>query len=141
MANAARWVKVVEIAMLLDITPLKISRDYRLLFFGQMLSFFGSMVTFIVVPVHMYALTGSTLYVGLLGVAEFIPMFALAFIGGTMADAIDRRKILRWTEIGQAFTTAILLLNALLAEPQVWVLFVAVGIHAGLAGLRIEGRA
>ncbi len=122
--------------MLLDITPLKISRDYRLLFFGQMLSFFGSMVTFIVVPVHMYALTGSTLYVGLLGVAEFIPMFALAFIGGTLADAIDRRKILRWTEIGQAFTTVILLLNALLAEPQVWVLFVAVGIHAGLAGLQ-----
>jgi MFS family permease len=122
--------------MLLDITPLKISRDYRLLFFGQMLSFFGSMVTFIVVPVHMYALTGSTLYVGMLGVAEFIPMFALAFIGGTMADAIDRRKILRWTEIGQAFTTVILLLNALLAEPQVWVLFVAVGLHAGLAGLQ-----
>ena len=122
--------------MLLDITPLKISRDYRLLFFGQMLSFFGSMVTFIVVPVHVYALTGSTLYVGLLGVAEFIPMFALAFIGGTMADAIDRRKILRWTEIGQALTTLLLLGNALLAEPQVWVLFVAVGIHAGLAGLQ-----
>src|SRR5690606_17403315 len=122
--------------MLLDITPLKISRDYRLLFFGQMLSFFGSMVTFIVVPVHMYALTGSTLYVGMLGVAEFIPMFALAFIGGTMADAIDRRKILRWTEIGQAFTTVVLLGNSLLAEPQVWVLFVAVGLHAGLAGLQ-----
>lgn len=122
--------------MLLDLTPLKISRDYRLLFFGQMLSFFGTMMTFIVVPVQMFQLTGSTLYVGLLGVAEFVPMFGLAFIGGAMADAIDRRRILRLTEIGQTITTAILLANALLPQPQVWVLFLAVGLHAGLAGLQ-----
>jgi MFS family permease len=119
-----------------DITPLKISRDYRLLFFGQMISFFGSMMTFVVVPVQMYQLTQSNLYVGLLGLAEFVPMFLLAFLGGALADAIDRRKILRITEIGQTITTAILLGNALLPQPKVWVLFVVVGIHAGLAGLQ-----
>ncbi|MBA3633481.1 MAG: MFS transporter [Acidobacteria bacterium] len=122
--------------MLIDITPLKISRDYRLLFFGQLISFFGTMMTFIVVPVQMYQLTGSSLYVGLLGAAEFVPMFFLAFIGGALADAVDRRKMLRVTEIGQTITTAILLGNALLPNPQIWVLFVAVAIHAGLAGLQ-----
>ncbi len=122
--------------MLLDITPLKISRDYRLLFFGQLISFFGTMMTFIVVPVQMYQLTGSSLYVGLLGVAEFVPMFFLAFVGGALADSVDRRKMLRLTEIGQTITVAILLGNALLPNPQVWILFVAVGLHAGLAGLQ-----
>lgn len=122
--------------MLLDITPLKVSRDYRLLFFGQLISFFGSMMTFIVVPVQMYQLTESSLYVGLLGVAEFVPMFFLAFIGGALADSIDRRKMLRLTEVGQMLTVAILLGNSLLAQPQVWVLFLAVGLHAGLVGLQ-----
>ncbi len=119
-----------------DITPLKVSRDYRLLFFGQLISFFGTMMTFIVVPVQMYQLTESSLYVGLLGVAEFVPMFFLAFVGGALADSVDRRKMLRLTEIGQTITVAILLINALLPNPQVWVLFVAVGLHAGLAGLQ-----
>ncbi len=122
--------------MLLDITPLKISRDYRLLFFGQLVSFFGSMMSFVVVPIQMYQLTESSLMVGLIGVAEFVPMFVLAFIGGALADAVDRRKMLRLTEVGQTIVTAILLGNSLLPSPQIWVLFVCVGIHAGLAGLQ-----
>ncbi len=122
--------------MLLDITPLRISRDYRLLFIGQLISFFGTMMTFIVVPVQMFQLTGSSVYVGMIGVAEFFPMFFLAFIGGALADSVDRRKMLRITEIGQLFTTLILLGNALLPTPKIWVLFVAVGLHAGLAGLQ-----
>lgn len=122
--------------MLLDLTPLRVSRDYRLLFFGQLVSFFGTMMSFVVVPFQMYQLTGSNLYVGLVGVAEFVPMLILAFIGGALADAIDRRKMLRITEVGQTITTAILLANSLLPRPQIWVLFVAVAIHAGLAALQ-----
>ncbi len=122
--------------MLLDITPLKISRDYRLLFFGQLVSFFGSMMSFVVVPIQMYQLTESSLMVGLIGVAEFVPMFVLAFVGGALADAVDRRKMLRLTEVGQTIVTAILLGNSLLPSPQIWVLFVCVGIHAGLSGLQ-----
>ena len=122
--------------MLLDLTPLKISRDYRYLFFGQLVSFFGSMMTFVVVPIQMYGLTKSNLMVGLIGVAEFVPMFILAFVGGALADAVDRRKMLRLTEVGQTIVTAILLGNALLPSPKIWVLFVCVGIHAGLSGLQ-----
>lgn len=122
--------------MLLDITPLKVSRDYRLLFFGQLISFFGTMMTFVVVPVQMYQLTKSNLYVGLLGVAEFVPMFLLAFVGGALADSIDRRKMLRITEVGLTATIGILLVNSLLPHPQIWLLFVVVALQAGLAGLQ-----
>ena len=122
--------------MLIDLTPLKITRDYRYLFFGQLVSYFGSIMSFVVVPIQMYALTKSNLMVGLIGVAEFVPMFVLAFVGGALADAVDRRKMLRLTEIGQTIVTAILLGNALLPSPQIWVLFVCIGIHAGLSGLQ-----
>ena len=122
--------------MLLDLSPLRASRDYRLLFTGQLVSFFGSMMTFIVVPWQMYQLTGSSAMVGYIYLAEFVPMVILAFVGGAMAEFFDKRKLLRVTEIGQTTVTAILLVNALLPQPQVWVLFVAVALHAGLAAIQ-----
>ena len=60
--------------MFLDLSPLRVSRDYRLLFFGQLVSFFGSMMTFIVVPWQMYQLTQSSAMVGYIYLAEFVPM-------------------------------------------------------------------
>jgi MFS family permease len=122
--------------MLLDISPLRVSRDYRLLFFGQLVSFFGSMMTFIVVPWQMYQLTESSSMVGLIYAAEFVPMVILAFVGGALADYFEKRRLLRITEFGQAATSAILLINSLIASPKVWVLFVCVAIHAGLAAIQ-----
>jgi MFS family permease len=122
--------------MLLDLSPLRVSRDYRLLFFGQLVSFFGSMMTFIVVPWHMYQLTESSAMVGYIYLAEFVPMFVLAFVGGALADYFEKRQLLRLTEFGQAFTSAVLLINSLLPQPQVWVLFVCVALHAGLAAIQ-----
>src|SRR5215207_3761254 len=122
--------------MLLDLSPLKASRDYRLLFTGQLVSFFGSMMTFIVVPWQMYQLTQSSAMVGYIYLAEFVPMVCLAFVGGALADFLDKRKMLRLTEIGQTSVTAILLLNSLLPNPQVWVLFLCVAMHAGLAAIQ-----
>ncbi|MEQ1642949.1 MAG: MFS transporter [Pyrinomonadaceae bacterium] len=122
--------------MLIDLSPLRASRDYRLLFFGQLVSFFGSMMTFIVVPWQMYQLTQSSAMVGYIYLAEFVPMVCLAFVGGALADFLDKRKMLRMTEIGQTLLTAVLLLNSLLPTPQIWVLFVVVAAHAGLAALQ-----
>lgn len=122
--------------MLLDLTPLKISRDYRLLFFGQLVSFFGSMMTFVIVPWQMFELTQSNEMVGYLFLAEFVPMFFLAFVGGAFADALDKRKMLRLTEIGQMTVTLILFANSLLPNPLIWILFVAVALHGAFAALQ-----
>jgi MFS family permease len=122
--------------MLLDLSPLRASRDYRLLFFGQLISFFGSMMTFIVVPWQMYQLTQSSAMVGYISIAEFVPMFTLAFVGGALADYLDKRKMLRITEMGQTIVTLILLLNSLLPTPRIWILFFAVALHAALAALQ-----
>lgn len=122
--------------MLLDLSPLKVSRDYRLLFFGQLISFFGSMMTFIVVPWQMYQLTESSAMVGYIYLAEFVPMVILAFVGGALADFFDKRRLLRLTEFGQAIASVILLVNSLLPNPQIWILFLCVAAHAGLAAIQ-----
>lgn len=122
--------------MFLDLSPLKVSRDYRLLFFGQLISFFGSMMTFIVVPWQMYQLTQSSAMVGYIYLAEFVPMVILAFVGGALADFFDKRRLLRITEFGQGIASAVLLANSLLPKPQIWVLFFCVALHAGLAAVQ-----
>lgn len=122
--------------MFLDLSPLRASRDYRLLFIGQLVSFFGSMMTFIVVPWQMFQITQSSAMVGYISLAEFVPMFTLAFVGGALADFLDKRKMLRFTEVGQTIVTAVLLGNSLLPRPQLWVMFLAVAAHAGLAALQ-----
>jgi MFS family permease len=122
--------------MLIDISPLRVSRDYRLLFFGQLISAFGTAVGFVVLPVQLYQLTGSTLLVGLLSASEFVLILLMAFVGGAYADFIDKRKMLRLTEVGHILVTAMLVSNALLAHPRVWLLFVGAALHAGLAALQ-----
>lgn len=122
--------------MFIDISPLRISRDYRLLFFGQLISAFGTAMSFVVVPVQVYQLTGSTLLVGLLSASEFVLILLMAFVGGAYADFIDKRKMLRLTEVGQTLVTAILVFNATLTHPRVWLLFVCAALHAGLVALQ-----
>jgi MFS family permease len=123
-------------ALALDVTPLRESREFRLLFAGQAVSFFGSMMTFVALPWQTYRLTGSTLVTGLLGVAEFVPIFLMAFVGGALADAIDRRRMVLLTEALLAAGTLLLVFNSLLAEPRVWVLFVCAALFAALNGLQ-----
>src|SRR4051812_31290804 len=93
------------------------------------------MFTEVAVAVQVYDLTGSTLAVGLLGVAEFVPIVLLALVGGALADAFDRRKLIWGAELTASLVSGALLINALLASPQVWVLFVAATIFAGAAAL------
>ncbi len=122
--------------MLIDFTPLRVSRDYRLLFFGQLISFFGTMISIVAINWQMYSLTGSSEMVGYVALAEFFPMFVLAFVGGAIADAFDRRRILRVTEVGQTLVTLLLLGNSFLPTPRVWLIFAAAALHAGFAAIQ-----
>lgn len=122
-------------SLALDLTPLRVSREFRLLYLGQFVSGFGTAISYVVLPWQMYQLTQSSLYVGLLGVAEFVPMFALAFLGGALADYVDRRRLIVWTESGLLACCGILIVNALLPAPATWVLFVVAALFAGLNAL------
>jgi MFS family permease len=119
----------------LDTSPLR-HRDFRLLFWGQLISFLGSQITFVAVPYQVYQLTHSPLMVGLLGVAELGPVLALSLLGGAIADARDRRGVVLATEVAFTALSALLLLNALLPEPLLWAIFALAGAQAGLFALQ-----
>ena len=120
----------------IDLTPLRRHRDYRLLFAGQALSFFGAMLTYVAIPFQVYHLTESPLALGLLSLAELVPLLFTAFIGGALADAVDRRRMLQFAEGALGLATAILFFNSLLEEPKVWVLFVVAPLMAALDGFQ-----
>ena len=120
----------------MDFGPLLRHRDYRWLFAAQFVSHMGSMVTYVALPYQVYRLTGSSLAVGLLGLAELLPLLVTAFIGGALADWIDRRRIVLATDVGLATGCALLTMNALLPRPHVWPLFLAAGLMSALSGLQ-----
>jgi MFS family permease len=122
-------------AAAIDIGPLRRHRDFRLLFVGQAASFFGSMVTYVALPYQLFQLTHSTLAVGLLSLAEFVPLMIMAFVGGALSDAFDRRRMVAIAELGSGLGVGILLVNALLPEPRTWVLFVVAPVLAALYGI------
>ncbi|OLB91127.1 MAG: MFS transporter [Actinobacteria bacterium 13_2_20CM_2_66_6] len=107
-----------------DITPLRRHRDFRLLFIGRFVSFFGSMITVVAFPYQVYQLTHSVLLVGLLGVLEFAAILAVAFVGGALADARDRRSMVLLSEVALMVCSLVLAGNAAIPHPQVWLLFV-----------------
>ena len=114
---------------------LRRSREFRLLFTGQTMSFAGSMITYVAMPYQAYRLSGSSLVVGLLGVTELVPMVAAALLGGVLADAIDRRKLIMVTEAGLLPVSVLLAVNAA-AWHQLWLLFVLAAVSAGLYGVQ-----
>jgi MFS family permease len=119
----------------IDVGPLRRHRDFRFLFAGQALSFFGSEVTYVALPYQTFQLTGSTLAVALLSLAEFVPLMVMAFVGGALSDAFDRRRMVQLAELGSGLAMGVLLVNALLPHPQVWVLFVIAPVLAALYGI------
>lgn len=121
--------------MLIDLSPLKANRDFRYVYAGQFISFFGTMLTYVAIPFQVYQLTNSTLMVGLLGIAELLPLVLTAFIGGALADVMDKKKLLISCEIGMTLGCFVLLGNSLLPHPYLWLMFIVAALMSALSGL------
>jgi MFS family permease len=94
------------------------------------------MLTYVALPYQVYRLTHSSLAVGLLGLAELGPLLVTVFLGGALADALDRRKLVLWTEASLAAGSGLLAAYALLKAPPVWPLYLAAGLMSALGGLQ-----
>jgi MFS family permease len=125
---------------LVDVTPLRVSRDYRLLLTGQTVSWLGRQLTIVAVPIQVFDLTGSSFAVGLVGAAALGPLIVLSLAGGAIADAVDRRKLLIITQVLLALTSAGLALNAQSDSPALWPLYVLSAATAGLSGVDLPAR-
>jgi MFS family permease len=118
-----------------DAGPLRRSRQFRLLFISQGVTIVGTMITAVAIPFQAYAISHSSLVVGLLSAAEVAPYLVVSFVGGRLADTHDRRRIVLLSEVGLCACTGVLVENATLGHAYLWVLFVVAGLTAVLGAL------
>src|SRR5580700_6690123 len=134
--RASQW---VARHVLLDITPLRRSRDYRALISGLGVSVLGNQLTTVAVPFQVYAITRSSLMVGLVSLTQLFPLIFGSLLGGSLVDAVDRRKLLLLVEGICACSSAGLALNADLG-PALWPLFLLPAITASQSGIDSSAR-
>jgi MFS family permease len=112
-----------------DVRPLRYA-DFRRLFLGQGVAFVGYQLTAVAVPVQMYAVTGSSFWVGLIGLAALVPLVVLGLYGGAVSDAVDRRTLLVSASVAAWVVTGALLVQALLGDGDRWVLLGLVALQS-----------
>lgn len=118
-----------------DISPLRQSRDFRLLFFGMSVSSMGSAMVMVALPYQVWDVTRSALAVGLLGATEFVPLVICSIVGGAIADAHERRRLMTWILLGEALVSGLLVFNAATWKslPMVYVLSAAMAAGFGFS--------
>ncbi len=121
--------------IVIDVAPLRESRDFRWLFAGRFIASAGNVVATTAANWQVYALTHSPLAVGLLSLTSSIGMLVSLLAGGVLADRHDRRTLLLATGLPQAVLAAALMANSLQPHPAVWAIFAVTLGMGGLAGL------
>jgi len=134
--RASQW---VARHVLLDVTPLRRSRDYRALISGLGVSVLGNQLTTVAVPFQVYAITRSSLMVGLVSLTQLFPLIFGSLLGGSLVDAVDRRRLLLIVEGICACCSAGLALNADFG-PALWPLFLLPAITASQSGIDSSAR-
>ena len=127
-------------ALRVDVTPLQTSRDFRLLWAGGTIFYLTGMVSYVAIPFQIYRLTGSNFAVGAVGFVELVPLIVFGLYGGALADHVDRRRLLVGCGLGQEVLIAVLAVNAISSDPQLWLIFVIAGFLTATSAMQRPSR-
>ena len=126
--------------LLADIGPLRESPAFRRLWAGTTLSSVGGAMTSFAVILQVYNLTRSPFAVGAVGVAEMVPTLAVGLLGGSVADAADRRKLVLVTSSCMAAVSAAFAAQAFAGLRLVWLLYALVAVQSALGAVDRPAR-
>ena len=121
---------------MVDLSPLRASRDLRLLTVGEFVSGLGTQAALVALPYQLYTQTGSAFLTGLLGAVELAPLITAALLGGAIADRMDRRRLLLLDQIALVAGAGALAALAFAGSPPVGVLYVLGGLVAGAGSVQ-----
>ena len=122
-------------SLLLDLGPLRLYRDYRIIFFGQLVNNIGRQIVVVALPYQLYVLTRSPLAIGLLALVQLVPLLGFSLWGGAVADAFEQRRLLLVTQTGLMLTSAALLVLALVDQPPIVLLYVVAFIATAISAI------
>lgn len=125
---------------MLDLAPLRVSRDYRLLWTGQFVSELGYQFARVAIYVQVFELTGSAAAVGLTGLTGLVGLIAGSLVGSSFIDARDRRSILMWSQAFLAIAAAILLVGAISDNPPLALIYGANALTAFVGAIEHPAR-
>jgi MFS family permease len=123
-----------------DVTPLRESADYRRWWIGIVVSFTGTQLTQVALPLQVYSLTRSSVAVGLIGAVVLVPFVLTGLIGGAIADAVDRRRLTLLTGSALTVVSALLAVQAALGLRQLWLLYVLAAVQGAFASVDSAAR-
>jgi MFS family permease len=126
--------------LLADTTPLRVSPEFRRLWWGQGLASLGSQLAVVAVGLQVYALTGSTLSVGILGLCALVPLVALGLYGGALVDSHDRRTVALWASTGLWVVSIAIALQAWLGFRSVELLYALVALQSAAFAINNPAR-
>ena len=126
--------------LLADITPLRESPAFRRLWVGSTTSAVGGALTNFAVPLQVYDITRSPFAVGAIGVAQMVPTITIGLLGGAIADAVDRRKLVLATSTSSAVVSAAFAAQAFAGLRSVWLLYVLVAVSASFSAVNAPAR-
>jgi MFS family permease len=123
------------VRLLTDVTPLREQPAFRRLWLGTMFSRTGSAMTAFAVTLQVYDLTRSPAAVGGIGLAQLIPVLLITLPGGTLADRVDRRRLVLAVSAGQAVLSAVLFALAAFGGATLWALYGLVALGAAFSAV------
>ncbi len=120
--------------LMVDISPLRLSREFRIVFVARLVSIFGLGFAAVALPMQVYELTGSSLLVATVHTTSAVSVLAGTLVGGMLADRSDRRRLIVIGRASAVIGFGALAVNTLVpAEPWLWVIY-AVAAFNGFLG-------
>ena len=126
--------------LLADLGPLRESPAFRRLWAGTALSSVGSAMTSFAVILQVYELTRSPFAVGAIGVAQVVPTLVVGLLGGPLADATDRRRLVLVTSSCLAAVSAAFAAQAFAGLRLVWLLYALVAVQSSVGAIDRPAR-
>jgi MFS family permease len=123
-----------------DITPLRESADYRRWWGGYMVSNIGSQLTIVAAQLQVFHLTHSSFDVGITGFVTVVPLIVFGLLGGSIADAVDRRRLMLTTSSILTVLATLLAVQAAAGVNRLSVIYVLVGAQAGVFSVDASAR-
>ncbi|MFC9811355.1 enterobactin transporter EntS [Streptomyces virginiae] len=122
--------------LVIDIEPLRASRDFRAVFIARVVSLFGLGMATVALSAQVWGMSRSTFQVAVVSMIMSVSVLIGSLWGGMMADRTDRRTLIVWARGAAALAFAGLAVNAFLPEPSLWAVHVCVawdGLASGVS--------
>jgi len=123
-----------------DVSPLRESRDFRVIWLSQLLSWTGRQIVIVAVPYQIYVLTRSSLAVGLVGASQLVPIIVAGLYGGALADRLDRRQVQLVGKTLLATGSLALVLGATAHRTPVGFIYAVAALTAGISAVDQAAR-